>query len=494
MRPVDRPGPQPARRSRRRLWGRACALTIPLALAVLGSALASVEGARSAGPPVGAAWQPLVLHEGAKLSLERVGRPAARVLRMSDKPGRAGYVATTAKVQPAATVVARADLNLLRQRLRRGKARALVAVAGRDGTSYQAGVVRRRSGRTSWAVWIKTPAGGLVGLRAGGGVRMRSWHDLEVRTRWAGRRVRATLRLDGAAVARTPLRDLATVTGERVILGLGRPSTRLETGVLLIRSAGVTARAPTTIGGKTPSPPDGTPPAGAAPVPGDFQLLPLGASLPSDRHCAASVRRSSWEPRPENYEANHLTPGGVALPDQDDFDARWNATLKPRITGAFIGTTDEIIQWAACKWGLSADMLRAQAAQESTWRQSAAGNLERRSDGNCAPEDADDPCPTSFGLLQNKWYFNRGAYPMLRTMTSFHMDWSAAKLRGCYEGSKGFPRGDIWACVGEWFSGAWNDAGAVGYIARVKAQLDDRRWSGWEDGSATVPYRTELVE
>ena len=34
---------------------------------------------------------------------------------------------------------------------------------------------------------------------------------------------------------------------------------------------------------------------------------------------------------------------------------------KPRITGNFTGTTDEIIQWAACKWGWSDNVVRAQA-------------------------------------------------------------------------------------------------------------------------------------
>ncbi len=34
-----------------------------------------------------------------------------------------------------------------------------------------------------------------------------------------------------------------------------------------------------------------------------------------------------------------------------------------------IGTTDEIIQWAACKWGLPDNFLRAEAYTESTWFQ-----------------------------------------------------------------------------------------------------------------------------
>jgi hypothetical protein len=225
---------------------------------------------------------------------------------------------------------------------------------------------------------------------------------------------------------------------------------------------------------------------------GYFALSAPGAALPSDRACAGRVRRSAWEPRPGNYRANHRTPGPLTLRRHPAFDARWNARYRPRITGRFVGTTDEIIQWAACKWGLSDELLRAQAAVESGWHQSASGDLEPRSEGNCAGGDRGDPCPTSFGLLQNKWYFNRAGYPMLRTMTSFHLDWSAAQLRGCYDGRKGYPRGDIWACLGNWYSGAWNDERALEYIGRVRERVAAKPWLGWRDRGDSVPYATAL--
>jgi autotransporter family porin len=497
--PLDRP-PRSTHPWRRRTT--TCALIAAVTMLAAAEA-ASPAGQRPAADdrlalaplPPGVAWKPLVLHEGASLQAGRMGRPAARMLRLSDQRMRAGDVAVTGRLRPATTVAARAELNLVSQRLRRGKARALIAVSGGDGTSFQAGVLRRRSGRLAWALWVTAPRGPLTRMSVGPAARTRSWHVMELETGWADRRSRATLRIDGRTAARTPPHDLAAVTGRRVTLGLGRTSSREETGTLLLRSASVSTATGGVAGAdRLPPAPAGPPPPPVQPVPGDFQLLPVGAPLPSDRECAGRVRRSSWEPRPENYDANHLTPGGLALTDQSDFDGLWNATFRPRVTGAFIGTTHELIQWAACKWGLSADMIRAQAAQESTWRQSAAGNLEARSEGNCAPEDGGDPCPTSFGLLQIKWYYNRTAYPMLRTMTPFHLDWYGAKLRGCYDGRKRHPAGDIWGCVGEWFSGSWNDSDAIAYVARVKAQLDARPWSRWEDRSATVPYRTGLVE
>jgi hypothetical protein len=461
----------------------------------------AAPGSAARGPlaraplPSSVPWEPLVLHEGASLGVGRTGRPPRRVLRLSDRRMRAGAVAVTGRLRPATAVDAWAELDLVRQRLRPGKARALVAVSGRDGRGYRAGVLRRRSGRLTWALWITAPRGAVIGLSVGPAARIGSWHRVELRTRWADRQARATLRIDGRAAARTRPHDLAAVTARRLTLGLGPTSSREETGTLLLRSAGVST-ATGGVGGAGHLPPasGGPPPPPTPPASGDFQLLPVGALLPSDRECAGRVRPSSWEPRPENYGANHLTPGTLALTAQPDFDGLWNAAFLPRVTGAFIGTTDELIQWAACKWGLSADMIRAQAAAESTWRQGAAGNLEPRSEGNCAPEDGGDPCPTSFGLLQLKWYYHRTAYPMLRTMTPLHLDWSAAKLRGCYEGRKGLPAGDIWGCIGNWFSGAWKDPDANDYVSRVRAQLDARPWLRWEDGGATVPYRTGLVQ
>jgi len=51
------------------------------------------------------------------------------------------------------------------------------------------------------------------------------------------------------------------------------------------------------------------------------------------------------------------------------YDLRWDSWLLPRVDGQFSGTTDEIIQWAACKWGLPDNYLRAEADTESTWFQ-----------------------------------------------------------------------------------------------------------------------------
>jgi len=41
-------------------------------------------------------------------------------------------------------------------------------------------------------------------------------------------------------------------------------------------------------------------------------------------------------------------------------------------------------------------------------------------------------------------------------------------------------KGDLWGCVGAWYSGDWYDPGARQYIAEVKALLAKRPWRGWQ--------------
>ena len=56
------------------------------------------------------------------------------------------------------------------------------------------------------------------------------------------------------------------------------------------------------------------------------------------------------------------------------FRAHSDMVYKDRVTGHFRGTTDEIIQWAAYKHGISEDLLRAVAVQESWWHMSTNGD------------------------------------------------------------------------------------------------------------------------
>src|SRR2546422_297600 len=116
------------------------------------------------------------------------------------------------------------------------------------------------------------------------------------------------------------------------------------------------------------------------PASGYFGLRPVDSwsSLPSDAQCAAQVHHSTWEPRPENYQQNHTKPAPGAMAASfssrprnqgGGYNSLWDTWLLRRVDGQFTGTTDGIMQWAACKWGLPDNLIRAVAVGESTWFQ-----------------------------------------------------------------------------------------------------------------------------
>ncbi len=206
-------------------------------------------------------------------------------------------------------------------------------------------------------------------------------------------------------------------------------------------------------------------PPGAAPGSlggGRLPTLAPSAALPTAAECALRVQRNVWEPRPANARANSTVPPGPV------WARTWGSpeadALQKRVTGAFTGTTDEIIQWASCKWGFDTEITRAQAAQESKWHQSYQG------DGG-----------VSFGLMQIKSTYWIGTAPWSAKSTAYNVDWALGLRRACFEGYVfgERARGDVWGCVGAHFSGQWLDAASRVYIDRVKHQLADRPWLEW---------------
>jgi hypothetical protein len=219
-----------------------------------------------------------------------------------------------------------------------------------------------------------------------------------------------------------------------------------------------------------------------------FSLLPPGSKLPSDAECAASVKA-----KPENKRMNktyNATKGSQKLP-ADFFggsDPRANSQLGPRVTGNFTGTTDEILQWAACKWGVDEDMVRAQAVTESWWQQTVKGDWTSDST-RCAPghgigaDGKPGECPESFGILQNRYPYMKGAWPGIHDSTAFNADTAYAYWRACYEGYEwwlsntgNYAAGDAWGCMGRWFTGQWHSYWADWYIGNVQNHLNQRTW------------------
>ncbi|MBV9691769.1 MAG: hypothetical protein JO202_18885 [Ktedonobacteraceae bacterium] len=226
-----------------------------------------------------------------------------------------------------------------------------------------------------------------------------------------------------------------------------------------------------------------------------FSTLPPGATLPGDADCASRVS-SSGEQRPDNNTANHSVPtpqqiaGLAPWGPSGGMDARADA-LRQRITGNYTGTTDQIIQWVSCKWGIDTNLLRAQAVQESSWHQNHLGD-PTGDYGLCPPGGAqgDGVCYQSYGLLQVKYRYNQSAWPMSRDDTAFSVDYAGALMRACYEGwtdylyayspTNGYPTyhaGDMLGCMGVWFSGNWYDGNAISYVNLINQHFANQEWT-----------------
>lgn len=193
---------------------------------------------------------------------------------------------------------------------------------------------------------------------------------------------------------------------------------------------------------------------------------PAGSGPLSDARAAHMVARSSWEPRPANTADNERIATATQL---RYFRAHEAMPYARYVNGDYTGTTDEIIQWAAAKWGFSPDLLRAVAVVESWWNMSTVGNAG-----------------SSFGLFQVRIPYHC-CYPLIADSTAFNADYYGAYLRGLYNGRDGwlntvphagrYRAGDLWGSVGEWASGRWRLGTSSSYVAEVKRRLAQRTWA-----------------
>jgi hypothetical protein len=216
-------------------------------------------------------------------------------------------------------------------------------------------------------------------------------------------------------------------------------------------------------------------------------ILPPGATLPSDATCAARVQ-PAVEVRPQNAAENaHAgTNKGLTL-----------SVYLARVSGGYTGTTDQIIQWVACKWGIDVDIVRAQAATESYWVQHNNYGDWTTDQNSCPPahplgaDGKPGQCPESYGMLQNRWNYlgppaGLNTWPEVENSTAYGADLAYSQWRECFEGAKGwlnsvdhvgtYAAGDAWGCVGVWFSGRWYTQPAVDYINYVKNYYNTRVW------------------
>ena len=263
------------------------------------------------------------------------------------------------------------------------------------------------------------------------------------------------------------------------------PAQRAAVAVALGLAMAVTAGC----GSSTSSPPD--PYAHLTKPPTYFRTLPPGTPLPSGARCARWVRA---RPIAENKGVNapyNQTKGQHVSSDFLASDApQADQNITPRIDGNFTGTTAEILRWAACKWGISQDIVFAQASVESWWRQTTLGDWQPT---GCPPghppghDGRPGLCPQSWGILQNRYPFQHSSWPAIATSTAMSADTAYAIWRSCYEGYQTwlntvphvgtYAAGNVWGCVGRWKAGRWFGPVADQYIARVKHDLRIRVWT-----------------
>ncbi len=226
-------------------------------------------------------------------------------------------------------------------------------------------------------------------------------------------------------------------------------------------------------------------------APAYFRTLPPGTTLPSGAQCATWVRaRPIAENKGVNIPYNQTKGQHVGSQFLASDKPQADQLIAPRIDGNFTGTTAEILRWAACKWGISQDIVFAQAAVESWWRQTTLGDW---SPSNCAPghglgvDGRPGLCPQSWGILQNRYPFQQTSWPGIATSTAMSADTAYAIWRSCYDGYEtwlntvthagSYTAGDVWGCVGRWKAGRWHTPQAQRYIAAVKRYLRERVWT-----------------
>ena len=225
-------------------------------------------------------------------------------------------------------------------------------------------------------------------------------------------------------------------------------------------------------------------------APVHFRTLPPGSKLPSGKQCAEWVRA---RPNPENKGVNrrYNQRTGQALGSNflSGDEPAADRQIVPRVNGNFTGTTKEILRWAACKWGINQNIVFAQAAVESWWRQNTQGDFG--TDASACPPDhrnlnAQGECAQSYGILQNRYPYETSAWPTAGNSTAMNADTAYAIWRSCYDGyetwlntvqrGSQYHKGDVWGCVGRWFAGRWRTAPALQYIAKVKQYRSERIW------------------
>jgi hypothetical protein len=216
-------------------------------------------------------------------------------------------------------------------------------------------------------------------------------------------------------------------------------------------------------------------PPAAAPV---TTWRAAGAQPLSDAEATAGVH-PALETRPANAAANTYRPSAAELDlfrnGQTDRYGRTALQYNPltaHVTGGFSGSTDEILQWVARKWGIPEDVVRAVAATESWWSMGQLGDLV-------------DGTYQSLGIMQVRWTpqgLHPGTDPLRSKSTAFNADYWGAVVRYYYDGlcswcGPDYAAGQAWSSIGAWYNPSPWTSGSQTYQDKVRGYVALRPWA-----------------
>lgn len=234
---------------------------------------------------------------------------------------------------------------------------------------------------------------------------------------------------------------------------------------------------------------------------------------------AAAEKLVTLEPETRPYNAKAYTISGKLHAATNDFVPSWAAIYKFRASKNQYGqtavqanpylqyvdghdginnpSTDDLIQWAAHKWGIPENWLRAEYALESYW------NMFQLGDSTAVSSTWYSEYPSqsqiagtsnvyqSLGITQVRWApdgsLGDGTEPLRWESTAFNIDDQAATVRFYYDDPSGVRNtwGDTsyvpcqqWNSIGGWYSPyPWNNSGQATYIADVQSYLSEQIWT-----------------
>lgn len=169
----------------------------------------------------------------------------------------------------------------------------------------------------------------------------------------------------------------------------------------------------------------------------------------ADANCGISAPQGGIELRPENDVANHQAGGPLPADPGDIFhdgEYVFEREYYPKIDGNCRGTTEQIIEWAARKWGFAdqasvlggpplnrLDAVKAQVVIESDWFQNVQGDFHcgaDRPNGIGASHSIVGLKNAACDNSNDNW---RNSYPRSASSTALALDYAYAAMRATHD-------------------------------------------------------------